>query len=44
MVSAVEDINTDELYIEQWKIKRLMKRLEEARGYVTISNLLHVKL
>jgi len=32
MVSAVEDINTDELYIEQWKIKRLMKRLEEARG------------
>ena len=38
MVSAIGaganpvDMNTDEKYIEQWKIKRLKKKLDEARG------------
>ena len=32
MVQSVQDINTDEKYIEQWKIKRMKKKLDEARG------------
>jgi peptide chain release factor subunit 1 len=32
MVSVSQEINTDEKFIEQWKIKRLMKKLDEARG------------
>jgi peptide chain release factor subunit 1 len=32
MVEANIDVNADQKYIEQWKIKRLIKKLEEARG------------
>ena len=28
----VEGVETDEIHIEQWKIKRLIKKLQSARG------------
>jgi len=30
--NAPTDANADEIHIEQWKVKRLIKKLQSARG------------
>lgn len=40
IASVEKDIDAGEKAIEQWKIKKLIKSLEAARGSVTVDHLL----